>query len=122
MIVGYWREQCAAGRNARTGRAKGERRPGRGHRAAVAGGLVVCALGFIAPPASADPGTVPAMTAPIDGATVSGVVPVQATSSAPLVQFFVDVTRSIGTPPVPGGNGSPATASANWSSWSWPNG
>src|SRR5256886_7444186 len=85
---------------------------GRGRRAAVAAGLVVFALGLPGAPASADPGTVPTMTAPTDGATVSGAVPLAASSEAPLVQFYVDDATPIGVPVTGGTPGNPQPASA----------
>ena len=58
------------------------------------------------------PESVPALTSPADGDTVSGAVPLSAASSAPKVRFLVD-----GTPlgaPVPTSDGK---ASTTWLSW-----
>src|SRR4051812_1780402 len=99
-------------------------RHGRGRRAAVAGGLVVCALGLSIAPVSADPGTVPTMTAPagVQPVSVSGPVTASASSEAPVVQFYVDDSTPLGGPVTGGSPGNPAIASAGWSSWSFPNG
>jgi flagellar hook assembly protein FlgD len=97
-------------------------RHGRGRRAAVAGGLVVFALGlFVAPAYAAPPTTVPTVD-PVAPDPASGIVTVSASSEAAFVQFYADGT-AVGSPvPGTGTPGNPQPVSAQWSSWSWANG
>src|SRR5262249_12429728 len=57
--------------------------------------------------------TPPTITAPPDGATVSGDVTVTATTAAPLVQFYLDGNAD-GTPVAPRAG----SASTQWPTWS----
>jgi flagellar hook assembly protein FlgD len=81
----------------------------------VAGTVLVASFGLTAP-ASADPGTVPVITAPPTG-NVSGDVEITVASAAASVQFFLDGFGYGPQVAVSGG-----TASAQWPTWSRPDG
>jgi len=63
------------------------------------------------------PDSVPTLTSPLEGSSVTGVVPLSATSTAPRVRFLVD-GQAIGVPVVV----SAGMASATWASWGVANG
>ena len=92
-------------------------------RGVMRGTLLVCVVivgtwGVNAAPAFADgPVTVPTITAPTDSSTVAGDVALTATSTAGLVQFYVDAAP-LGAPVAV----SAGTASTTWSTWGLTNG
>jgi hypothetical protein len=89
---------------------------------AASKGTIALAVGvtmlMLAPmPAGAAPATTPLITTPTGGSTVAGDVPLSATSTAGLVQFYVDAAP-IGSPvTVVSG-----TATSDWLSWGAANG
>ena len=82
---------------------------------AFAVGVTMLMVGAV--PAGAAPVTTPVITAPTGGSTVAGDVPLSATSTAGLVQFYVDAAP-IG-PPATVVSG---TATTDWLSWGAANG
>ncbi|WP_270889891.1 S8 family serine peptidase [Pedococcus sp. 5OH_020] len=80
-------------------------------------GLGAGQVDFRAAMAALRPDSVPALTAPGDGAQVAGPVTLSAASSAAKVQFSIDGT-SLGAPVATSGG----TATALWSTWGLPNG